>query len=134
LLPRHQTWIDAQGLTSGGRDCLASMGISLFTRDVLIDALQKTEYRDFGKEVFPASMRARHVQLHLFDGYWEDIGTIKSFYEANLGLAGPHPAFELAKPGSPIYSRPRFLPRPCCTEPKSAAAWWPTARSSSPAR
>ena len=78
-------WIDARGIPSGGRDCLANMGIYLFNRDTLIDVLRKTDYRDFGKEVFPASIRTRHVQVHLFDGYWEDIGTIKSFYEANLG-------------------------------------------------
>ncbi len=71
---------------------------------------QKTDYRDFGKEVFPASIRTRHVQVHLFDGYWEDIGTIKSFYEANLGLASPTPPFDLASAEAPIYSRARFLP------------------------
>jgi glucose-1-phosphate adenylyltransferase len=103
-------WIDAQGIASGGRDCLASMGIYLFNRDTLIDVLEKTEYRDFGKEVFPASIRARRVHLHLFDGYWEDIGTIKSFYEANLSLATTDAPFELATPGAPIYSRARFLP------------------------
>ena len=59
---------------------------------------------------FPASIRARHVQLHLFDGYWEDIGTIRSFYEANLMLAQPNPPFELASATAPIYTRARFLP------------------------
>lgn len=103
-------WIDAHGIPSGGRDCLASMGIYLFSRDALLDVLTKTEYRDFGKEVFPASIRSRHVQVHLFDGYWEDIGTIKSFYEANLGLAHPDPAFKLNWAEAPIYSRARFLP------------------------
>jgi glucose-1-phosphate adenylyltransferase len=103
-------WIDAHGLDSRGRDCLANMGIYLFNRDTLVDVLQKTDYRDFGKEVFPASIRARHVQVHLFDGYWEDIGTIKSFYEANLALTGSQPPFDLVTPGMPIFSRPRFLP------------------------
>jgi glucose-1-phosphate adenylyltransferase len=103
-------WIDRHGVTSGGRDCLASMGIYLFRRDTLIDALEKTNHEDFGKGVFPASIRARHVQLHLFDGYWEDIGTIGSFYQANLDLTKPKPPFELASPSAPIYSRPRFLP------------------------
>ncbi len=104
------TWIEARGIPSQGRDCLASMGIYLFNRDTLVAALGKTDYRDFGKEVFPASIRARHVQVHLFDGYWEDIGTIRSFYEANLRLAEPEPPFELASPTSPIYTRARFLP------------------------
>jgi len=103
-------WIDAQGIASRGRDCLASMGIYLFNRDALVDVLEKTAYWDFGKEVFPASIRSRHVQVHLFDGYWEDIGTIKSFYEANLGLAASEPPFALFSPDAPIYSHARFLP------------------------
>jgi len=103
-------WIDRRGIESGGRDCLASMGIYLFNRDTLLEVLEKTDYQDFGKEVFPASIRSRHVQVHLFDGYWEDIGTIRSFYEANLNMASPTPPFELATPGAPVYTRPRFLP------------------------
>jgi len=103
-------WIDARGVESRGRDCLASMGIYLFNRRTLVDVLEKTDYQDFGREVFPASIRSRHVQVHLFDGYWEDIGTIRSFFEANLQLARPDPPFELASREAPIYSRPRFLP------------------------
>ena len=107
-------WIDAHGIQSGGRDCLASMGIYLFRRETLLDVLEKTSYHDFGREVFPASIRARHVQLHLFDGYWEDIGTIRSFYEANLMLAQANPPFELASATAPIFTRPRFLPPTRC--------------------
>jgi glucose-1-phosphate adenylyltransferase len=103
-------WIDARGIQSHGRDCLANMGIYLFNRNALVDVLQKTDYRDFGKEVFPASMRSRHVQVHLFDGYWEDIGTIKSFYQANLDLTKPNAPFDLASAEAPIYSHARFLP------------------------
>jgi glucose-1-phosphate adenylyltransferase len=103
-------WIDAHGISSRGRDCLANMGIYLFNRQVLIDVLEKTNYRDFGKEVFPATIRARQVRVHLFDGYWEDIGTIRSFYEANLQLAARDPPFDLISEGTPIYSRARFLP------------------------
>jgi glucose-1-phosphate adenylyltransferase len=103
-------WLDAQGTVSRGRDCLANMGIYLFNRQTLIDVLEKTDYRDFGKEVFPASIRSRHVQIYLFDGYWEDIGTIKSFYEANLQLASINSTFDLVSPGAPTYSRARFLP------------------------
>lgn len=103
-------WIDARGIESRGRECLASMGIYLFKRDVLVDALQKTDYRDFGKEVFPASIRSRRVQCHLFDGYWEDIGTIRSFFNANLELASIDPPFEIASADFPIYTRARFLP------------------------
>jgi glucose-1-phosphate adenylyltransferase len=103
-------WIDHQGIASRGRDCLANMGIYLFNRDTLVDLLLKTEYRDFGKEIFPTSIRSRHAQVHLFDGYWEDIGTIKSFYEANLRLADPQSQFDLLCPEAPLYTRARFLP------------------------
>ena len=104
------SWIDARGIDAKGRDCVASMGIYLFNRDTLVEVLQKTDYHDFGKEIFPASVRAKKVYLHLFDGYWEDIGTIKAFYEANLSLASANPPFHLTSPDAPIYSRPRFLP------------------------
>jgi glucose-1-phosphate adenylyltransferase len=105
------SWIDRRGIASRGREYLASMGIYLFNRQVLLDALDKTlNYQDFGREVFPAAIRSRHVQVHLFDGYWEDIGTIKSFYDANLALVRPDPPFSLLSPTAPIYSRPRFLP------------------------
>ncbi|MGD9647775.1 MAG: glucose-1-phosphate adenylyltransferase [Pirellulales bacterium] len=103
-------WLDEHGIESRGRDCLASMGIYLFNRSALVDVLTKTDYHDFGKEVFPASIRARHVQAYLFDGYWEDIGTIGSFYKANLALAAPDPPFRLDLPDQQVYTRARFLP------------------------
>ena len=103
-------WIDAQGITSNGRDCLASMGIYLFNRKTLIEVLEKTDYTDFGKEVFPATIRTKRVQLHLFDGYWEDIGTIRAFYEANLAMTQLNPPFALSHPEWPTYTQPRFLP------------------------
>lgn len=110
LVRMDPAWIDAHGIASKGRDCVASMGIYLFNRDTLVEVLTKTDYHDFGREIFPATVRSRLVQLHLFDGYWEDIGTIKAFYEANLSLARPQPPFDLSSPEAPIYSRPRFLP------------------------
>ena len=110
IVKMDPAWIDARGIESKGRDCIASMGIYLFNRDTLVDVLTKTDYHDFGKEVFPASVRAKKVFLHLFDGYWEDIGTIKAFYECNLSLASENPPFDLARPEAPIYTRPRFLP------------------------
>ena len=103
-------WFDSQGIPSRGRDCLASMGIYLFNRDVLVELLSKNNYQDFGKEVFPMSIRARRVQCHLFDGYWEDVGTIRSFYDSNLALASASPPFEFADDDAPIYSRARHLP------------------------
>jgi len=109
LVRTEPSWIDARGIDSRGRDCLASMGIYLFNRDTLVEVLTKTDYQDFGKEIFPASIRTRKVQLHLFDGYWEDIGTIKAFYDANLALAQTQPPFQMVSAQAPIYSRPRFL-------------------------
>ena len=103
-------WIERQGIPSRGRNLMASMGIYLFDRDCLLDLLTKTDYQDFGREVFPTAIRAKKVQLHAFDGYWEDIGTIRSYYQCNLDLAGPSPPFELASAEAPIYSRGRFLP------------------------
>ena len=102
-------WVASHGVKSDGRAYLASMGIYLFNRDLLVRALKKTDYEDFGREIFPAIVRSRHVQAHLFDDYWEDIGTIGAFYEANLALAGPSPPFELAQSEAPIFSRARFL-------------------------
>ena len=103
-------WIDARGIESRGRDCIASMGIYLFNRQTLIDLLANEAHSDFGKEVFPEAIGDRRVQLHLFDGYWEDIGTIRSFYEANLAIAQADPPFSLLSADAPIYSRARFLP------------------------
>ncbi len=110
LVRMDPAWIDAQGIASQGRELLASMGIYVFNRDFLVEVLRKTSYQDFGKEVFPAAFRSRHVQVHLFDGYWEDIGTIRAFYEANLSLANADPPFQLASPTAPVYSRARYLP------------------------
>ncbi|MCA9261650.1 MAG: glucose-1-phosphate adenylyltransferase, partial [Planctomycetales bacterium] len=103
-------WIDANGVQSRGRDCLASMGIYLFNAKVLADSLSDNNHQDFGREIFPHSIAERKVQVHLFDGYWEDIGTIGSFFEANLQLAQPNAPFNLTAQSAPIYSRPRFLP------------------------
>lgn len=110
LVKMDPAWIDARGIESKGRDLVASMGIYLFNRDMLVEALEKTDYPDFGKEIFPAVVRSKRVMLHMFDGYWEDIGTIKAFYDANLSLASASPPFELISPDTPIYSRARFLP------------------------
>ena len=114
VVAMNPSWLEERGIKSDGRDCLASMGIYLFNYGTLIDALAKTNYPDFGKDVFPATMRSRRVQLHVFDGYWEDIGTIRSFFDANLKLAQPNPPFELASAASPIYTRTRSLPPTRC--------------------
>lgn len=102
-------WIEERGNQSRGRTLLASMGIYLFKRHTLVQLLKGSDYKDFGREVFPLSIRARNVNVHLFDGYWEDIGTIRAFFDANLALAGPNPPFEMNDENAPIYTRARFL-------------------------
>lgn len=104
------SWIDQQGIKSDGREYLASMGIYLFNRDLLVDLLESTDHSDFGKHIFPMAIEKHHVQTHLFDDYWEDIGTIKAFFDANLALADSSPVFKFADHKHPIYTRPRFLP------------------------
>lgn len=103
-------WLGKRGVQAQGRDCLASMGIYLFNRDLLVDLMTKTRYQDFGKEVFPQSINAHRVQVHLFDGYWEDIGTIRAFYDANLSLVRSDSPYHLSSAEAPVYSRARFLP------------------------
>jgi glucose-1-phosphate adenylyltransferase len=91
---------------------IASMGIYVFKREILFELLtQNLEQADFGKEVLPRAVNDIHVQAYLFDGYWEDIGTIETFYLANLELVKhPNPRFSFYHAGAPIYSRARFLP------------------------
>lgn len=96
---------------AAGRRYLASMGIYLFNRNLLTELLQADpEAADFGKEVIPHAIGERRVYAYPFAGYWSDIGTIRSFYEANLDLAQPQPAFDLYDPYAPIYSNARMLP------------------------
>ena len=104
------SWIDARGIESKGRDCLASMGLYIFDKSVMVDLLKNNDFEDFGKEVFPQAINTHKVQVHLFDGYWEDIGTIRAFYEANLNLASKEPPFDIRNREARIYSRPRYLP------------------------
>jgi glucose-1-phosphate adenylyltransferase len=92
------------------RPCLASMGIYIFRADVLREVLEESQAEDFGKQIIPAAIESRRVYAFLFDGYWEDIGTIRAFYEANLALTLPNPPFDFFNPKHPIYTRPRFLP------------------------
>lgn len=87
----------------------ASMGIYVFNRQVLVDCLDN-DYEDFGKNIIPAAIEDKQVYAYIFQGYWEDIGTIRSFYDANLNLCDPHPQYSFYEIGRPIYTRPRFLP------------------------
>lgn len=103
-------WIDRQGIRSNGRSFLASMGIYLFNRKTLVEMLTSDNATDFGREVFPAAINKRKVQAHLFDGYWEDIGTVGAFHQANIDLTKPQPPFEFVLEGNPVFTRPRYLP------------------------
>jgi glucose-1-phosphate adenylyltransferase len=91
---------------------IASMGIYVFEKQVLLDLLKaKPERTDFGREILPAAIKDHNVQAYLFGDYWEDIGTIEAFYNANLALTEqPSPAFSFYDEKAPIYTRPRYLP------------------------
>jgi glucose-1-phosphate adenylyltransferase len=89
---------------------LGSMGIYLFTEPFLQWILKEATEPDFGKHIIPAAIEMGRVFAYRFEGYWEDIGTIESFFRANLALTDPHPAFDLYDPANPIYTRARFLP------------------------
>jgi len=101
---------EARGLTIESDRCLASMGIYVFQTEILIDLLNNSNQTDFGKEVIPSAIQQYHVMAYPFADYWMDIGTIKSFYEANVALAKPQPPFSLYQARWPIYTRMRSLP------------------------
>ena len=87
----------------------ASMGIYLFNRDVLVRCLDNNLV-DFGRDVIPQSIKDQRVDAFVFNGYWEDIGTIRAFYEANLDLTDIVPEYSFFEADTPIYTHPRFLP------------------------
>ena len=88
---------------------LASMGIYVFNRDVLVSLLEN-DHADFGKHIIPEAIRTRRAYSYVYQGYWEDVGTIKTFFDANLDAASELPKFNFFDMSSPIYTRPRFLP------------------------
>ncbi len=102
------------GLTtdeSESRPFLASMGIYVFNYNKLVELLKAdNSWVDFGREIIPAAIEKYTVQAHLFTDYWEDIGTIRAFYDANLDLVTPMPKFNFFDESSPIYTRSRYLP------------------------
>lgn len=97
-------------LEAAGRTHLASMGIYLFNWEVLNEMLSSTTYEDFGREVIPAALDKYKVYAYFFDGYWKDIGTIRSFFEAHLDLIKTLPQFNLYDEDKSIFSHARFLP------------------------
>lgn len=89
---------------------LASTGIYLFNTDALCELIEDNNMDDFGGQVIPAAIKTHNVFGFDFEGFWEDIGTIRSFYDTNLALTLPNPAFDFFDPERPIYTHPRFLP------------------------
>jgi glucose-1-phosphate adenylyltransferase len=113
LAPMHtsEQWMEQRGIPCKGRHYLASMGIYLFQRDVLFHLLNAPPLAtDFGKEIFPRSIKTHRVQAHLFDGYWEDVGTVKAYHDASLALTGDEPPFDFHSASGVIYTRMRYLP------------------------
>jgi glucose-1-phosphate adenylyltransferase len=101
------------GSTAGGitadKPFVASMGIYVFTRDALLDALKEPGI-DFGKEIIPRALGTNRVHSYVYRGYWADVGTIEAFYEANIALTRREAPFNFFHPRFPIYTHPRFLP------------------------
>lgn len=102
-----------KGSTAGGvtpdKPFVASMGIYVFSRDVLLEILEQPGI-DFGKEIIPKSLDTHRVNPYIFRGYWADVGTIAAFYDANIQLTRRGAPFNFFHPRWPIYTRPRFLP------------------------
>src|SRR5215471_9108933 len=112
-LHEMRTRTDALGLSpeeAVKRPYLASMGIYLFKRRVLVDLLADPTMIDFGYQVIPKAISQYDVYGHLFDGYWEDLGTVEAFYRANIDLTSSAPHFDFHDMVAPIFTRPRFLP------------------------
>ncbi len=104
-------WLERHGIAAGGREFLANMGIYLFNRQVLFDLLHSQPLaKDLVTELFARRLSTHPLHAHLFDGYWADVGTISSYYEASLSLCGDAPPFEFHSPEGVIYTRMRNLP------------------------
>jgi glucose-1-phosphate adenylyltransferase len=89
---------------------IASMGVYVFSRAVLLEAIEQDGATDFGRQIIPAALGRYRVNAHLFRGYWADVGTVASFYEANIMLTRPGAPFRLYDPRRPIYTHARYLP------------------------
>src|SRR6185369_5651826 len=112
-LREMQTDTAALGLSpeeAKNRPYVASMGIYLFKRDVLIDLLADASMIDFGYQVIPRAIEKCDVYGYLFDDYWEDLGTVEAFYKANMDLTANDPQSDVHDMSAPIYTRARFLP------------------------
>lgn len=96
-------------ITSSEDHCLASMGIYVFNREILSKVLDNDQ-ADFGKHIIPDEIARHRVYAYIFQGYWEDVGTIRSFFEANLALCSQKPSFNFFNREAPVYTHARFLP------------------------
>ncbi len=114
--PKDESVLDSMYLPSdyigenNDKNFIASMGIYIFSKDVLVDILEKNQNEDFGKQIIPESIKTHNVYSYIFNDYWEDIGTVKSFFEANLDFTRPTPKFNFYDEVKPIYTNARFLP------------------------
>jgi glucose-1-phosphate adenylyltransferase len=97
-------------IPGAGNGFLASMGIYLFSREALEQALANPQLVDFGRHVIPDAVPRKRVSAHVYQGYWEDVGTIQSYFQANLSLCEAIPPFDFYDTAKPIYTHPRFLP------------------------
>lgn len=114
----NMQWVKERGYNGSDNCMLASMGIYIFSREALFKMLEGTDESDFGKEIFPKAINGYNVVAHYFDDYWEDIGTIKSFYSAMINLTKPDAKFNFYDEKRPIYTHARFVPGAlinCCT-------------------
>jgi len=102
-------WYDSLGIKGEGELYSASMGIYVFNREIIRRLLDNT-LTDFGKHVIPNAIQTLRVFSFMFQGYWEDIGTIRAFFEANLDVTNELPRFNFFDMAAPIFSRPRYLP------------------------
>jgi len=102
-------WHERLGIHGGGEKFLASMGIYIFNRDTIIKLLDN-DLADFGKHIIPGAIQTNKVHAYVYEGYWEDIGTIRAFFEANLDACAEMPQFNYFDMTAPIFSRPRYLP------------------------
>ncbi|MBM6500163.1 glucose-1-phosphate adenylyltransferase [Flavobacterium macrobrachii] len=109
LLPQWTSEVSEESKAEG-KHYLASMGIYIFNRDLLVELMKNQETKDFGKEIIPQAIGKQKILSYQYEGYWTDIGNIDSFFEANLGLTDDIPKFNLFDNSSKIYTRARVLP------------------------
>ena len=108
LLPDWKSEVSDE-MKSQGKHYLASMGIYIFNRKLLIELMSDPEAKDFGKEIIPQAVGNKKLLSYQYEGYWTDIGNIDSFFEANIGLTDDMPQFNLFDDNNKIYTRPRLL-------------------------